>query len=113
MTAALDAARPAADDRPYALTLFVSGASGLSARAIDDVRLLCDVHLTAQVRLAVVDIHVDPAAAIRRGVSVAPTLVRTRPLPVRRIVGDLSQTERVLAMLMLPVDGDLGDGVKA
>jgi len=103
---------PDAGDLPFALTLFVSGASGLSARAIDDVRLLCDVHLEAQVCLAVVDIHADPAAALSRGVSVAPTLVRTRPLPLRRIVGDLSQTERVLAMLMLPVDGDL-DGAKA
>jgi circadian clock protein KaiB len=113
MTAALETAAPVSGDRPYDLTLFVSGASGLSARAIDDVRLLCDVHLNAQVRLTVVDIHADAAVALSRGVSVAPTLVRTRPLPLRRIVGDLSQAERVLAMLMLPVDGDPEDRVKA
>jgi circadian clock protein KaiB len=112
MTVATDAVLPDPGDLPFALTLFVSGASGLSARAIDDVRLLCDVHLTAQVCLAGVDIHADPVAALSRGVSVVPTLVRTRPLPLRRIVGDLSQTERVLAMLR-PVDGDLEDGVRA
>ena len=115
MTAPDRAARVPADAR-YDLTLFVSGASGLSARAIDHVRLLCDVHLGTGVRLTVVDIHADPAAALSRGVSVAPTLVRTRPLPVRRIVGDLSQTERVLSMLasadVAPV-ADAADGVKA
>ena len=85
----------------YGLTLFVSGASGLSARAIDDVRLLCDVHLRAGTRLTVIDVHAEPEAAVRRGVTVVPTLVRTRPLPLRRIAGDLSQTKRVLSMLLV------------
>lgn len=60
MTAAGETASPAAGDTPYDLTLFVSGASGLSARAIDDVRLLRDVHLDARSRLTVVDIHAAP-----------------------------------------------------
>jgi circadian clock protein KaiB len=101
MTAAPDSAAPAAGDTTYDLTLFVSGASRLSARAIDDARLLCDLHLAARSRLEVVDINAEPAAALSRGVNVAPTLVRTRPLPVRRVVGDLSQTQRVLSVLLL------------
>ena len=106
MTATAPHTAPAAaDGTSYDLTLFVSGASGLSAKAIDDVRLLCDVHLAAPVRLTVVDIHDEPESAVSRGVNVVPTLVRTRPLPVHRIVGDLSQTERVLATLLPAVAG--------
>jgi circadian clock protein KaiB len=88
-------------DALYHLRLFVSGASDLSARAIDDITLLCDEHLDAAYRLTVVDIHDDPAAALSRRVHVAPTLVRLQPLPVRRIVGDLSDSDRVLAMLLV------------
>jgi circadian clock protein KaiB len=102
MTALPDAAAPdTTGSAAYDLTLFVSGASGLSARAIDDVRLLCDAHLRAGVHLTVIDVHSEPKAALGHGVTVVPTLVRTRPLPVRRIVGDLSQTERVLSMLLV------------
>jgi circadian clock protein KaiB len=100
MTAAPDSAASVADETAYDLTLFVSGASGLSARAIDDVRLLCDRHLDARSCLTVVDIHAEPGAALSRGVTVVPTLVRTQPLPVRRVVGDLSQTRRVLSILL-------------
>lgn len=102
MTAEGDSA-PASDIRAlYHLRLFVSGASDLSARAIDDVTRLCDRHVDAGVRLTVVDIHDHPTVALSSDVRVVPTLVRILPLPVRRIVGDLSDTERVLAMLLVP-----------
>lgn len=109
MTAAAPHIVPHADTS-YDLALFVSGASGLSAKAIHDVRLLCDVHLGARVRLTVIDIHDEPQFAVSHGVNVVPTLVRTGPLPVRRIVGDLSQTARVLATLR-PTDAE--DDAKA
>ncbi len=106
MTAPRDAGRLTADDERYALMLFVSGASGLSARAIDDVRLLCDRQFSGA-RLTVVDVHAEPEAALGRRVNVVPTLVRTAPLPVRRVVGDLSQTARVLsALLVAPAEDD-------
>jgi len=88
----------------YRLTLFVNGASDLSARAIDAVTRVCDVHLHGRCQLTVVDVHDQPEAAVRSRVRVVPTLVRTSPLPVRRLAGDLSQTERVLAMMMLTPD---------
>jgi len=88
-------------DGRYHLTLFVSGASGLSARAIDDVRRLCDVHLSERAELTVVDVYAEPQAALSSRVSVVPTLVRTSPLPVRRVVGDLSRAERVLSALLV------------
>jgi circadian clock protein KaiB len=83
------------------LTLFVSGASDLSARAIADATELCDVRLRGRYRLSVVDVHEDPAATLSSGVHAAPTLVRPSPLPMRRCVGDLSDADAVLLRLGL------------
>jgi arginase family enzyme len=85
----------------YELILFVSGASELSARAIASAKRLCDAHLTPHYRLTVVDVHDDLAAVMDNRVIATPTLVRTPPPPVRRVVGDLSQPERVLRALDL------------
>jgi circadian clock protein KaiB len=82
-----------------ALTLYVSGASKLSARAIANATALCDVHLGGRYRLAVVDVHENPAAVLSNQVIAAPTLIRNLPLPERRAIGDLSDTNRVLQAL--------------
>jgi circadian clock protein KaiB len=87
----------------YELTLFVSGASELSARAIASAKQLCDAHLDGRYQLSVVDVHEDPAAGLRSHVLVAPTLIRNRPAPVRRLAGDLSNVDKVLSMLELPI----------
>jgi circadian clock protein KaiB len=86
----------------YELTLFVSGASDRSARAIASITELCDRHLPGRAQLSVVDVREDPAVASSHGVMAAPTLVKHRPPPVRSLVGDLSDFERVLRMLGLP-----------
>lgn len=113
MTSPREATRNRFDDEPagpsdvfYELTLFVSGASDLSARAIADARRLCDIHLDGRFHLSVVDVHEDPAAVLTSGVRAAPTLVRNRPLPVRKLVGDLSRTGKVLSALELPFADD-------
>jgi circadian clock protein KaiB len=95
-----------ADESCCDLTLFVSGASDLSARAIADVRQLCDVHLNGRYHLSVVDVHEGPATVVSAQVLAVPTLVKNRPLPVRKIVGDLSDTDKVLLALRLPVPKD-------
>jgi circadian clock protein KaiB len=89
----------------HELTLFVCGASDLSARAIADTRALCDAHLAGDYELAVVDIYEHSADAISNQVLAAPTLVRNRPLPVRKLVGDLSDTLKALLALELPATG--------
>jgi circadian clock protein KaiB len=86
----------------FELTLFVSGASDLSARAIAAARQLCDSGAGGPGRLSVVDIHDDPASALSREVIAAPTLIKTLPLPERRYVGDVSRTDAVLVALGLP-----------
>jgi circadian clock protein KaiB len=83
------------------LTLIVSGASDLSARAIANATLLCEAYMKGRYHLAVVDLHEAPASVVSGQVLAAPTLVKTQPLPIRKFVGDLSRTEHVLAALGL------------
>lgn len=87
------------DTDTYELTLFVIGASDLSARAISNVQQLCDRFLPGRYQLTVIDLFDDPEAVQNAGVLAAPTLVKHRPLPLRRLVGDLSQTEKILSAL--------------
>jgi circadian clock protein KaiB len=88
------------------LTLFVSGASDLSSRAIKHVREMCDVHLRGRSRLTVVDVHEHTGARRGHAMLATPTLVKNRPLPTRQVVGDLSDVRKVLVALGLsdPVD---------
>lgn len=86
----------------YELTLFISGASELSARAITDATRLCEEHLGGRFELAVVDVYEHPAAALVNRVVAVPTLIKHGPGPVRRLAGDLSQTGHVLMALELP-----------
>jgi circadian clock protein KaiB len=85
-----------------ALTLYVNGASELSARAIADATALCDAHLDGRYHLAIVDVHENPALVVKSEVIATPTLVRNLPLPELRLVGDLSDANRVLQALELP-----------
>ena len=87
---------------PYELRLFVAGNTTRSRRAIENLRALCAEHLPGQVSLEVVDIYQQPALAERHQIVAAPTLVKVRPVPTRRVVGDLSQPDRVLRALDLP-----------
>jgi circadian clock protein KaiB len=86
----------------YDLTLFVSGASDLSSRAVADATRVCELHLTGEYQLSVVDVHDAGQADGARRVLAVPTLVKNRPLPARRIVGALSNTAKVLRALRLP-----------
>lgn len=83
----------------YTLTLCVAGASDLSAAAISSVRAVCEAHLSGRYALLVLDIHRDAALVSSHNVLAVPTLIRHAPLPERRLVGDLSNTTRVLAVL--------------
>jgi len=87
----------------FALTLFVNGASSLSARAVTQARQLCERHLPDSFHLSVIDVHDNPAAVMSNRVVVTPTLIRTGAWPTRRFAGDLAQTARVLVALDLPL----------
>ena len=87
----------------FVLTLFVTGASDLSVRAINNVRSLCEEHLAGRYVLEVVDVHRDGDLMAAHDVVAAPTLIKSAPLPKRMLVGDLSDTTRVLAALDIHV----------
>jgi circadian clock protein KaiB len=83
----------------YLLRLFVTGSTARSGRAIQNIRAICDEKLRGRYDLEVIDIHQHPENAGGDRILVAPTLLRKLPLPVCRIVGDMSDKERVLAAM--------------
>jgi circadian clock protein KaiB len=86
---------------PYVLRLFVTGNSPRSARAIQNIRAICDRELPGQYELEVIDLYQHPEQAQPEQIVVAPTLLKALPLPVRRLVGDLSNWKGVLVGLDL------------
>jgi circadian clock protein KaiB len=86
----------------YILRLYVAGSTPLSGRAITNLKTICETHLKDRYVLTVVDLYEQQNRAQEDEIVVAPTLVRQSPLPVRRVIGDLSNTARVLKALDLP-----------
>lgn len=82
--------------RNFVLRLYVNGATPHSARAIVNIRKFCEEHLRGRYQLEVVDILQHPHLAEKEQVIATPTLVKKSPLPVRRFVGDMGRTERIL-----------------
>ena len=90
----------------YILRLYVTGKTPNSVRAIAKVREVCEEFLSGHYQLQVVDIYQQPALADGDQILVAPTLVRRSPGPLRRLIGNLSDRDRILAGLELqPVAG--------
>ena len=85
----------------YVLRLYVAGCTPQSSRAITNIKTICQTHLKDRYTLKVVDLYEQKDRAKDDQIIVAPTLIKQWPLPERRLVGDLSQTERVLATLDL------------
>lgn len=94
----------------YTLRLFVAGTTANSLHAIENLRRICDAHLAGRVDLEIIDIYQQPELAGQHQVVAAPTLVKVLPPPLRRIIGDLSQEQRVLRGLGLPSPPSGPDG---
>jgi len=86
----------ASQHKQYVLRLYVTGATSSSRRAILNINSICTEHLEGKYDLEVIDIHQKPALAKDEQIVAAPTLIKHLPLPLRRIIGDLSDRERVL-----------------
>jgi len=87
--------------KPYVLRLYVTGTTPQSVRAIANIKKLCEIHLKGRYELDVVDLYQQPQLAQGEQIIAAPTLIKKLPLPQRRIIGDMSMNERVLAGLDL------------
>jgi circadian clock protein KaiB len=92
----------AAASEQYDLCLYVTGMTPRSVRAIENVRTFCKRYLEGRHTLRIFDLYQQPSLAREEQLIAAPTLVKRTPLPQRRLVGDLSNQERVLAGLGLP-----------
>jgi circadian clock protein KaiB len=83
----------------YELRLFVSGLTPRSQRAIDNLQNICERYLPGRHRIAVVDLYQSPGAARDEQIVATPTLLKVLPFPARRVIGDLSQLDKVLRSL--------------
>jgi circadian clock protein KaiB len=91
----------------FQLVLYVTGQSARSQRAIDNLRRTCEEHLAGRYTIEVVDLLQNPRLAAEDQILAVPTLVRRLPPPLRKIVGDLSDEERLLVGLNLrPAGGE-------
>ena len=85
----------------YLLRLYVTGTTGKSMRAIQNVRRICEEHLKGLYELEVVDIYKNLPLARGDQIIAAPTLIKRLPVPLRRLIGDMSDEQRVLIGLDL------------
>jgi len=91
----------------YNLRLYVAGQTPKSVAAIANLKNLCESHLSGRYSIDIVDLMQNPGLAQRDQIVAIPTLVRKLPEPIRRIIGDLSNTERVLLGLdILELNGE-------
>ena len=97
----LEKALAKAGEGKYVLRLYVTGTTAKSLRAVENLKKLCDEHLEGRCEVEIIDIYQQPIIAKDGQILAAPTLVKELPPPVRKFIGDLSNTERILAGLDL------------
>lgn len=91
------------DTQLYVLRLCISGMTPRSREAILNLKYICETHLHGQYQLVVIDIYQQPELAAKHQILATPTLVKTLPSPVRRLIGDLSDTTKTLRHLGVTV----------
>ena len=80
----------------YALRLFVTGTTPRSMRAISNIKEICEEHLKSRYELEIIDLYQYPGLAKGEQIIAVPSLIKKLPLPIRRLVGELSDREKVL-----------------
>lgn len=93
--------RNSPSDPEYVLRLYVTGQTPRSLAAIENLKQICEQNLAQRYSLEIVDIYQNPEACKEQQIIAAPTLIKTLPLPLRRIIGDLSNQDKVLVGLDL------------
>ena len=98
-TEAFEMVHQETDKGHYVLRLYVSGMSPNSQRAVENVRKICAENLEGRYQLEIIDIYQLPFFAKEGQIVATPTLVKELPAPLRKFIGDMSQTERILVGL--------------
>ena len=90
-----------AADEKYCLRLYVTGTTPKSNRAITNIKRICETHLKGRYTLEVIDIYQQPALARGEQIIAAPTLIKRLPLPLRKFIGDMTNSDSILLGLDL------------
>ncbi|MBD2700832.1 circadian clock KaiB family protein [Spirosoma sp. BT702] len=83
-------------NQPYILRLFITGASLHSVRAVSNIKHICETHIPGRYSLEIIDVHQQKELAKSAQLIALPLLIKDSPWPERRLIGDLSDTEKVL-----------------
>lgn len=89
------------DKDTYLLRLYITGSTSRSSLALTNLRKICEEYLKGRYKLEVIDLYQKPGLAMADQIIAAPTLIKKSPLPFRRIIGDMSNIEKVLSGLDL------------
>lgn len=98
-TTAFDQAMSGLHKDKYILRLFITGTTSKSVLALTNLKKICEEYLEGRYYLEVIDLYQNPGLAIDEQIIAAPTLIKKLPLPFRRIIGDMSDIEKVLVGL--------------
>ena len=97
----LEKAAKAEDRGKYVLKLYITGSTPRSTKAIMNIRKICEEYLNGRYELEIIDIFQQPVLARGEQIIAAPTLIKKLPLPLRRFIGDMSDTDKILIGLDL------------
>jgi circadian clock protein KaiB len=97
----IEKALEAQGDRHYVLRLYVAGMTPKSMLAVTNIKNICEEHLSGRYSLEVIDLYKRPTLADGEQIIAAPTLLKKLPLPLRRFIGDMSNTEKIIVGLDL------------
>ena len=97
----------------YLLRLFVTGASSRTGTAIANLRRICEQQLSGEYELEIIDVQEFPERAETEKILATPTLIKSLPLPLRRVIGDMSDTEKVLLGLEVQSVGNSAAGTRS
>ena len=89
------------EDEFYTLRLFVTGTSPISVRAISNIKKICEEHLQGKYELEIIDIYQQPLLVKSEDITAVPMLIKKLPLPKKRMIGDMSDENKVLKGLGL------------
>ena len=92
------------NDRQYVLRLFITGASINSRRAVVNVKEICEKYLKDNYSLEIIDVYQQKALAEKEQIIALPLLIKSHPLPTRRLIGDMSDTQKVLKGLGISIE---------
>ncbi len=98
-TRAFESAIKSPSQELYVLHLYVAGMNSKSLQAVENIKRICEEYLPGRYQLEVIDIYQQPILAKDGQIVAAPTLVKELPLPLRKLIGSMSNTERVLVGL--------------